>query len=111
MPSSAQARLIPRFDGQNYRIFFKNKIRAIFQKLTSSDNFIVDDAAKDVDQDGLDARVGGDDAEGLVDALLLDSATQIEEVGRLATLQLDNVHGGHGQTGAVDEATNLTVKS
>ena len=78
---------------------------------TSSDNFTVDDAAKDVDQDGLDARVGGDDAEGLVDALLLDSATQIEEVGRLATLQLDNVHGGHGQAGTVDETTNLTIKS
>ena len=79
--------------------------------LTSGNNFTVDDAAEDVDEDGLDARVGGNDAEGLVDALLLDSATQIKEVGRLATLKLDDVHGRHGQAGTVDEAADLTVKS
>src|SRR5690606_37956452 len=35
----------------------------------------------------------------------------VEEVGRLATVQVDDVHGTHGQTGTVDHAADVAVQS
>ena len=69
-----------------------------------------DDAAEDVDQDGLHRRVAKDDAEGLLDPLGIGRTTNVEEVGRLTTAQLDDVHGGHGQAGAVDHAAHIAVE-
>ena len=38
------------------------------------------------------------------------TATNIQEVGRGASVQLDDVHGGHGQPGAVHHAPNVAVQ-
>ena len=57
--------------------FSRNFFSKVVKKLTSGDNFAIDNAAKDVHQDGLDPWVGGDNAEGLVDALLLNSTAQV----------------------------------
>jgi hypothetical protein len=32
------------------------------------------------------------------------------KVGRGSAVQVQHVHGGHGETGTVDEAANVTVK-
>ena len=74
------------------------------------DGVAADDAAEDVDEDGGDLGVGGDEVEGALDGLGGGSATDVEEVGGCATVELDNVHGGHGETGTVDEAADVTVK-
>src|SRR5690606_41224522 len=58
-------------------------------------------AAKDVDQDGLYFRVFEDDAETGFHRLGIGGTAYVQEVGRLAAAQLDHVHGGHGQAGAV----------
>ncbi len=64
------------------------------------------DAAEDVDQDALHVGVGGDDLEGRGDLLPWSAAADVEEVGRLVAVELDDVHGGHGQARAVDHAAD-----
>lgn len=66
--------------------------------------------AKDVDEDGSDLGVAGDQLEGLLDGGGGGTTTNVEEVGGLTAVQLDDVHGGHGQTGTVDQAADVTVQ-
>ena len=40
---------------------------------------------------------------------LLHVAAHIEEVGRLAPVELNDVHGRHGQPGTVHQAANVTI--
>src|SRR5690606_28507273 len=74
------------------------------------DDVAAHDAAEDVDQDGLHAFVLEHDLERFGDFLGRGAAADVEEVGRLAAEQLDGVHGGHGQTGAVDQAADVAVE-
>ena len=43
--------------------------------------------------------------------LLCGIATHIQEVGRGAPMQLDDVHGGHGQARPIDHAPNAAVQA
>ena len=38
------------------------------------------------------------------------TAANVEEVGRGAAVQLDDVHGGHGKPGAVNHAADIAVE-
>ena len=69
-----------------------------------------DDAAEDVDQDGLHRRVAEDDAEGLLNPLGIGRTANVQEVGRLTTAELDDVHGGHGQAGTIHHAADIAVE-
>ena len=44
------------------------------------------------------------------DLLLAGIAANVQEVGGRAAVQLDDVHGRHRQTGAVDHATDLPIQ-
>src|SRR6266404_3097225 len=68
------------------------------------------DAAEDVDEDRLHARIGREDAERVLDLLGGGPAAHVEEVGRLAAGQLDDVHGGHRQPGPVHHAADVAVE-
>ena len=68
------------------------------------------DAAEDVHQHGLHVLVGEQDAEGLGDLLGVGAAADVEEVGRLAAVQLDEVHRAHRQAGAVHQAADVAVE-
>src|SRR6202453_1935310 len=68
------------------------------------------DAAEDVDEDGLHVLVGEQDLEGVLDLLLVGAPAHVEEVGRRAAGVLDDVHGRHGQTGAVDHAGDVAIE-
>ena len=57
-----------------------------------------------------DVRVGQDDLERLGDLLLGGAAADVEEVGRLAAVELDDVHRRHRQAGAVDQAADVAVE-
>ena len=46
----------------------------------------------------------------LVTACFGDAAADVQEVGRRAARVLDDVHGGHGQPGAVDHAADVAVE-
>lgn len=77
---------------------------------TSGDGVTSDDTTEDVDEDGGDLGVAGDELESLLDGGGSGTTTNVEEVSGLTTVQLDDVHGGHGKTGTVDEAADITVK-
>src|SRR5471032_2997234 len=74
------------------------------------DHVAAHDAAEDVDQDGFQAWVFQHDLEGFGDFLSRGAAAYVQEVGWLAAEQLDGVHGGHGQAGAVHQATDVAVQ-
>src|SRR3989339_573132 len=69
------------------------------------------DAAKDVDQNGLDLGVFQHDLEGFRNLLGGGTAAHVQEVGGLGTKQLDGVHGRHGQASAVHQAANIAVQA
>jgi hypothetical protein len=77
---------------------------------TLGNSVAADDTTEDVDEDGSDLGVGGDQVESLANGLRGGTASNVEEVGGGAAVQLDDVHGGHGKTGTVDEAADITVK-
>jgi hypothetical protein len=77
---------------------------------TLGDSIAADDTTEDVDEDGSDLGVRGDQVERLADSLRGGTSSNIQEVGGRATVQLDDVHGGHGQTGTVDQAANVAVE-
>src|SRR5215471_3788926 len=68
------------------------------------------DAAEDVDEDGLDVLVRENDAEGVLDLLFVGASADVQEIRRFAAGELDQVHGRHGQTCAVDHAADVAVE-
>merc|ERR1712156_370262 len=74
------------------------------------DRGAVHDATKHIHQDGFHPLVFSDDAESLPHLIFLDIATHIEEVGRLSTVEFDDVHGRHGQAGTIHQASNVAVQ-
>lgn len=76
----------------------------------SSNQVATDDTTEDVDEDGGDLGVAGDELESLLDGSGSGTTTNVKEVSGLAAVQLDDVHGGHGKTGTVDKAANITIE-
>ena len=68
------------------------------------------DAAEDIDEDRAHVRVGGDEAERLGHLIGAGAAADVEEVGRLAAVELHRVHRGHRQPGAIDDAADVAVE-
>ena len=66
------------------------------------------DATEDVDKDGFDFWVIVEKLESLGQLLTLGTAAHVEEIGGLASVQLNDVHGGHGQASTVDQATDVS---
>src|SRR6202522_3851009 len=69
-----------------------------------------EDTAKNIDKHGLHVLVRKQDLEGVLDLLLVGAATYIEEIRGRAAGVLDNVHGRHGQAGAVHHAGDVAVE-
>ena len=69
---------------------------------TLRNSVTADDTAKDVDEDRRDLGVAGDEVESRLDGSGGGTATDVQEVGGATTVELDDIHGGHGQTGTVD---------
>ena len=74
------------------------------------DGSTVDNSTKHIDKDRLDLVVLGDDTECFLDLMFLNTASNIQEVCGFSPVQLDDVHGGHGEAGAVDQAANVAVQ-
>ena len=55
--------------------------------------------------------VGREDLERVADLFLICAAVDVEEIRRLAPRELDDVHGGHCQAGAVHHATDGAVQT
>ncbi len=68
------------------------------------------DAPEDVEEDRLHVRIGGDDLERRDHLLRIGRASDVQEVGGLPPVVLDQIHRGHGQTGPVHTAANVAVQ-
>ena len=69
-----------------------------------------DNTTENVDKDGINVLVGQNQLEGGLNGLWSSTTTTVQEVGWITTVQLDHVHGGHGQTGTVHQTTNVTLQ-
>src|SRR6185437_4582498 len=74
------------------------------------DEIAADDAAEDVDQHRANLRIREDELERRGHPLAGRTAADVEEVGRLAAVQLDQIHGRHREARAVDHACDVTVQ-
>lgn len=77
---------------------------------TLGDGVAADDTTEDVDEDSRDLGVAGDELESGLDSSGGSTTADVEEVSGATAVQLDDVHGGHGETSTVDQAANVTVK-
>ena len=77
---------------------------------TLGNSVTTDDTTEDVDKDGRDLRVAGDQLESALDSGGGSTTTDVKEVSGVTTVQLDDIHGSHGETSTVDQATNVTVQ-
>ena len=68
------------------------------------------DAAEDVDQHAFDALVREQDAKRRGDLLGARAAADVEEVGRLRAVELDDVHRRHREARAVHHASDVAVE-
>ena len=75
------------------------------------DGIAVHDSAEDIDEDAFNAGVGEDNFEGSGDLFFGGSAADIEEICGETAGVLDDVHGGHGEAGAVDEASDIAIET
>ena len=67
-------------------------------------------AAKNIDQHGTHTLVAQQNFKGVRYLLRICAAAHIQKVGRHAARVFDDVHGGHGQPGAVDQAGNIAIE-
>ena len=74
------------------------------------DQVAAHDAAENIHQDRAHVVVRQDQLEGLGDFFRGCAAADVEEIGRFTAVQLDQVHGRHGQSGAVDHAGDVAVE-
>ena len=74
------------------------------------DHVAAHDAAEDVDQDALHLRIGEEQAKRRRHLFLGGAAADVEEVGRLPAVELDDVHRRHRQARAVDHAADVAVQ-
>ena len=74
------------------------------------DHVALHDAAEDVDENPFNIWIGGDDLERRGHLFLRGTAADIEKVGRRHAVQLDDVHGGHRKTRAIDHAADRAVE-
>src|SRR5215203_542003 len=68
------------------------------------------DATENVNENRTHACVGGDEAKCLGDLIGAGTAADVEEVRRLPPVEHHGVHGGHCQTGAVDDAPDVAAE-
>src|SRR3990167_4265515 len=102
--------LLPQFDVGAFQPHDHRHFHADFLDCgddAGGDDVAAHDAAEDVDQHRLDVAVGEDDLERLGHHFRRGAATDVEKVGGLSAMQLDQVHGRHRQTRAIDHAADV----
>ena len=75
------------------------------------DGVAAHDAAKNIDQNGFHVPVLEHDLERLGHLLGRGTAAYVEKVGGLAAVQLDGVHGRHGQPRTIDHAADVAAQT
>src|SRR5438067_3015574 len=74
------------------------------------DGVALHDAAEDVDQYRLQARIAQHDLERFSNFFGRRATADVEEVRGRSPIEFDRVHGRHGEPGAVDQAADVAVE-
>ncbi len=77
---------------------------------TGGQRVAAQNAAEDIDEHGLHALVGEQNAEGVLHLIGIGAAADVEKVGGAAAGVFDDVHGGHGETRAVHHAGDVAIE-
>jgi len=72
------------------------------------ENVALEDSSKNIDEDSFNLLVVVQELDGLGHLLSVGATTNIKKVGWLSSVQFDNIHGGHGKTGSIDEAADVS---
>lgn len=75
-----------------------------------SNGVVVDDIVKDVDENGSDFGVVGDEFESFFDGGGGSIIIDVEEVGGLVVIEFDDIYGGYGKVGVVDKVVDVIVE-
>src|SRR5690606_18859504 len=76
----------------------------------AGDGGALHDSTKDVDQHRLYVRIPEQNAKRLRHLLGVGTPSDVEEVARLAPMELDEIHRAHGEASAVDQATDVPLE-
>ena len=68
-------------------------------------------SSEDIDKDALYFRMSRQNFKCNFHLFSARTATHIKEISRHTTFELNNVHGGHGETCSIHHAPNVTVES
>ena len=68
------------------------------------------DAAENIEEDRFDVGIAGDDLERGNHFLGIRAAADVEEVGRISPVELDQIHRGHGESRAVHHAADIAIE-
>src|SRR5207248_3924450 len=96
------------FQAQHYRQcqlrFFRSFDHAIGERIHAQD------AAEDIDEHGANVLIAEQDLEGVFYVLGAGAAADGEKISGLAAGIFDDVHSGHGQTGAIHHAGDVAFE-
>jgi hypothetical protein len=67
-------------------------------------------AAENIDQYCLHGLIGEQDAEGVFDLLGIRAAADVQKIGRTSAGVFHDIHGAHGEAGAVHHAGHVAVE-
>ena len=68
-----------------------------------------EDSTEDIDEDGLDFDIIIKEFKCFSKLITFSTATDVKEVSRFSSVQLDDIHSGHGKTSSIDEASNVAT--
>src|SRR5688572_5219853 len=105
--------LATQLDVGAFEAHHQRPVQAHFARRTNDafgDRVAAHHAAEHIHENPLHARIVEDQLEGAGDAFLGGGAGDVHEVGRLAAVMLNDVHGGHGEAGAVHHAADVAFQ-
>src|SRR3954465_4522825 len=76
----------------------------------SRDRVALHDPAEDIHHDTFHVGIAKDDFKSRGDLFFAGTTADVEKVCGLATIMLDDVHGGHRETCAVDKAGDIAIE-
>lgn len=68
------------------------------------------DPTEDIDKDSRDLGIARDEIERVLDGGWCGSTAHIQEVSWLSAVELDDVHCCHGESGSIDETSDIAVE-
>src|ERR1700753_550302 len=77
---------------------------------TFGNSITANNASKNVDKDTCDLWITGDELKSLLDCSWSSTATNIEEIGWITTINLNDIHSCHCKPSSINQTSNITIK-